>query len=335
MNAARGSHWSSFWQQGHMTSLPQGFKENYDGEFLRFWEEQFARLPRGARVLDVCTGNGSIALLAQEYSRRHDLQLQIKAVDAADIDAASVINHNPGLAQHLRAIEFIPNTLLEDLPEATASVDLVTSQFGIEYTDWARSAGNIYRILKQDGCFSLICHALDSKIVTEMELQVADFARLSRVTIFSHGVEFEDSPDFPKKFASQLNEALAEIYEIFQRNRSQLLSAIGSTLENIRKRALQQFDSGWLEFQQFRRGVLVNQAIANDLLAVNLKLKKSPAWYQAFVNAGLELMTSGDIHHHTGDKAGTYYRFRKSPRDARQAPNLTASSRSRAPPSPR
>ncbi|HEY9119557.1 MAG TPA: hypothetical protein VIN33_07345, partial [Marinobacter sp.] len=58
----------NYWRQGHLTSLPCGFSLNYDGEFLQFWHQQFALLGAGACVLDVCSGNGSIALLARDYS---------------------------------------------------------------------------------------------------------------------------------------------------------------------------------------------------------------------------------------------------------------------------
>jgi hypothetical protein len=144
-----------------------------------------------------------------------------------------------------------------------------------------------------------------------MELHVADFASLFTIDIFSKGIAFENGYDFPTTFAMQLNHALDQIYEIFQRNRSQLLSTVGSTLENIRKTAMEQFDTGWHQFQRFREGVKVNHAIACDLLAVNHALKMSPDWYKAFIGEGLEFIASGDIHYHTGDKVGEFHRFRK------------------------
>ena len=175
MHSEASDHWTDYWQQGNLTSLPRGFASNYEGEFLQFWEAQFAGLARDACVLDVCSGNGSIALLAKGYSARHQLDLQVKATDAAHIDMARVIDSHPDLSQHIQAIEFLPGVRLEALAVAPASCDLVTNQFGIEYSDWAMSASNIYRMLKPGGCFAMVCHSADSKILQAMESQQADY----------------------------------------------------------------------------------------------------------------------------------------------------------------
>ena len=312
MRIKKKEHWSNYWRQGHLTSLPCGFEANYDGEFLRFWDEQFALLGSGACVLDVCSGNGSIALLAQDYSRRKSLGFTIKAVDAADIDVSSAVKKNAALAQHLAAIEFVPNTLLERITEEPESADLVTSQFGIEYTDWNRSAKNVHRILKRGGYFSMVAHTLDSTIITQIELQLRDYNRLLNVEIFSRAFALEGSENSPGKFVSQLDHALDKIYEMFKRSRSDVLSGVGSALDNIRKLTVKQFDEGFQAFAQLRAGVRVSHSIANDLLRVGRALGKSPEWYRVFMEYGLELIESGALHYHTGEVAGKFYRFRKS-----------------------
>jgi ubiquinone/menaquinone biosynthesis C-methylase UbiE len=303
------SHWTKYWSQGNLTSLPCGFTANYDGEFLEFWQLQFAMLADRAVVLDVCSGNGSIALLARDYALRHSLDISVKAVDAADIDLTRVIERHPQLGQHAQAIQFLPGTLLEDVAEAPESIDLVTSQYGVEYTDWRASADNIVRMLRPGGHFSMVCHDLNSKVTREMERQQAGYAQLVDVGLFSS----VDEPDpSPEKFSQQLEETCAELYELFQRDRSsQLFSAAGQRLEDIRKLTLQADEAGRKAFVAFREGIYISYGIANDLLAVNRALGQSPDWYQVFVDAGLVLTGTSIVHYHTGENAGTGMQFSK------------------------
>jgi len=305
-------YWSRYWHQGHLTSLPCGFATNYDGEFLGFWEAQFALLNCGERILDVCSGNGAIALLAQDYSQRNALDLKVKAVDAADIDVTALVAHNLRLAPTIQAIEFVPNTLLEDMVEESESVNLVTSQFGIEYTDWNLSAKNIGRILKSGGYFSLVCHHSDTKIVARMEVMQREYAQLCNMDIFSREPGPENATDFPAVFIRRLDNALDTIYDMFQNDRSsEVLSGIGGQLDKILELTVREFHAGFQRFLQLREGVIISYATSSDLLALNRRLQEFPDWFEVFIEEGLELLRSGDIHYHTGETAGKSYQFRK------------------------
>lgn len=308
MDTPRGRHWSDFWRQGNLTSLPRGFADNYDGEFLQFWEAQFSLLHSGANLVDVCSGNGSIALLAEDYSRRNNLGMTVKAVDAASIDVSLLMQNKPNLSRHIQAIEFLPDTPLEDLRITAETIDLVTSQFGVEYTAWEASARNICSMLKPGGYFSMVCHSFDSKILREMEQQQAEYSKLAGIELFSADITIHQ----PEQFMQMLEQGLAVLYDIFQENRrSQLLSAVGSRLEEIRKLSLRQFDAGSHQFIQFREGINASRGIANDLLEVNHALRSAPQWYEVFIEAGLQLVNSGTLHYQTGDKAGSSYQFIK------------------------
>lgn len=288
--------------------MPRGFADNYDGEFLQFWDAQFSLLHRGARIVDICSGNGSIALLAQDFSQRNDLGLAVTAVDAASIDVSLLVQKHPKFSPHIQAIEFLPNTLLEELRMAQESVDLVTSQFGVEYTAWEASAENIYNMLQPGGCFSMVCHSFDSRILREMEQQQADYAKLASIELFSREISIHE----PAQFIQLLDQGLAALYEIFQGNRgSQLLSTAGGMLEDIRKLTLRNFDGGSRQFIHFREGINASRGIANDLLEVNHALRSHPQWYEVFIESGLELIDSGTLRYQTGDKAGSSYQFIK------------------------
>lgn len=155
MTTGSGQHWSDYWRQGHLTSLPRGFAGNYDGEFLAFWLARFADLPRSARVLDVCAGNGAIALLASEYSQQEGLNFRVTATDAADIDLQAITRPHPHLEPVTAGIDLLPNMPLEKLALPPESIDLACSQFGIEYTAWQRSASILSRALKPGASLAL------------------------------------------------------------------------------------------------------------------------------------------------------------------------------------
>lgn len=307
------AHWSKFWSQGHLTSLPYGFTSNYDGEFVHFWNKQFALLNNGDCVWDVCSGNGSIALLAQDFSQAKNLGLRVKAIDAADINITSITARHREFARHVEAIEFIPNTRLEDISAEPQSVSLVASQYGIEYTRWEQSARNINRVLKHGGYFSMICHSLDSKIVNQMELQHEDYARLCSLDIFARPIEIKRDPESLRKFIFKLDHTLDEIHAMFKKDRSSaVLANLGRELENILKLTVKDVPAGLRSFMQFRQGVNNSYAISQDLLDVNRKLRGVANWYEVFVDEGLELIESGDIHHRSGENAGKFYQFRKT-----------------------
>jgi ubiquinone/menaquinone biosynthesis C-methylase UbiE len=269
-------------------------------------------LEPGSCVLDVCSGNGSIALLAQDYSDRHRLDLEIKAVDAADIDTAALIEKKPEFESQILAIEFIPNTLFEDFPAEAASMDLVTSQYGIEYTDWELCAEKIHQLLKPGGYFSVICHAFDSKIMTQMEMQQRDYARLIDIDLFSQGIEPQYARAFPEKFVKQLDHTLDTIYAMFKQDRrSDVFSAVGPELEKICRETLDDFNSGFKRFTRFTQGIKISYATSSDLLRVNRRLQQSPDWFEVFIDKGLELAHTEDIHYRTKERAGKYYQFRR------------------------
>jgi len=304
--------WADFWQQGHLTSLPSGFACNYDGEFLAFWNQQFASLKPHSLVLDVCAGNGSIALLAQNYSEQHQLLLDIKAVDAANIDITALIKKYPDIADQIQAIKFVPNTPFEELAETANSTDLIVSQYGIEYTDWEVSAKKIHRLLKPGGYFSIVCHAVDSKIMIQMAMQQRDFARLNNLEIFSLRMGNERSLECQSTFVKELDARIDTIYGMFKENRtSDVLANVGRELEQILQLTQKDFNAGLNAFIRFCHGVNISYFTSTDLTALRDRLQRFPDWFKSFEHEGLEMIQSGDIPYHTGEKAGQCYRFRK------------------------
>ncbi len=153
--------WSRYWAAQPAHSLPGSLDEGYGGGIASFWDDVIGALQPQAEVLDLATGNGPVPRLMLQ--RRPDLR--IDAVDAADVAPlwAAGSSSMP---------RFHPRVRCETLPFPDATFDLVSSQFGIEYSKLPSSVGEVARVLRSGGVFAAVMHARDSHIVgvTEEEL---------------------------------------------------------------------------------------------------------------------------------------------------------------------
>ncbi len=153
--------WSFYWAQGNATSLPELFPQNYGGSLLEFWEETFAALRPGAHILDICTGNGAIALLAYEYARRKPLACRIDGVDRADIHPpAPLAPAAPRVTMH-----FSSRIQAEHLPFPGGTIDLAVGQFALEYCDMTAVIPELLRVLKHGGRVAFMIHHSESRTV--------------------------------------------------------------------------------------------------------------------------------------------------------------------------
>ncbi len=169
------SQWSSFWQQGHITTFGSSKPNNYDGVVRDFWREKFVELPDGAQILDIATGNGAIATLAAEVNNDRSKNFFIAATDLAVVKAEL---DDRGEVNALRnSIDFHSHTPCEKQPFDDDHFDLVTSQFGFEYSDIKRSLAEIRRVLKASGRFIAISHHLDSDLIKAAVVEIDVYKR--------------------------------------------------------------------------------------------------------------------------------------------------------------
>lgn len=161
--AERARSWDTYWASGALHSCVGSFGGNYAGEVREFWRAVAAGLPTGARLLDVATGNGALpALFIEDLPEA--AQLHIDAVDLADVHPSWLAK----VAEPARArTHFHSRVKAEQLPFADASFDLAVSQFGLEYTDTARSVAELRRVLKPGGTVALVLHSTASLIVRQ------------------------------------------------------------------------------------------------------------------------------------------------------------------------
>jgi SAM-dependent methyltransferase len=160
--------WDRFWSYDRLASFGTGKGAgNYGGEIAAGWRAFFASLPAGARVLDIATGNGAIALLAVEAGK----QLQVTGADLAAVRPAAFVSKGKSA---LKKVRFLAGTPAEKLPLDDASVEAVTSQYGIEYSDLEKSIPEAVRVLGPGGRLRFACHAAEGALATDTKGAIAE-----------------------------------------------------------------------------------------------------------------------------------------------------------------
>jgi SAM-dependent methyltransferase len=164
--------WNRYWQYDRIAScFDDAGAHNYEGEIAAGWRAFFAGLPEHCRLLDLCTGNGAIAILAAETSLAGGKALDIVAVDQADIDPASFVSRH---RRELETIAFHPATDVVALPFPDSSFEAVVSHYGLEYSDLSRSLGELARVAAPEARVRLVLHATEGVVRAGSERFVAD-----------------------------------------------------------------------------------------------------------------------------------------------------------------
>ena len=159
--------WSEYWRKGTITTFHGRFGQNYDGRVRDYWHGILNRLPTSAKIVDLATGNGAIALIAAQHGRRNEREYEITAVDYAKIDPQSLFS-NTEFAEDLGKIRFLSNTSIESTGLPGDAYDLATSQFGLEYADADAVVAEFARVLRQSNAvFAAMIHHADSAIVRQ------------------------------------------------------------------------------------------------------------------------------------------------------------------------
>lgn len=154
--SARREAWSAYWASGRLHSCATSFQGNYGGVIGAFWEDAFASLRPGARVLDLATGNGALPAMLWKMHRG--------AVQVDAVDLAGVAPDWMGDA-HAGSIRFHAGVDMHALPFQAGSFDCVSSQFGFEYGDRGRALAEACRVLAPTGSLQLVMHHQGSRLV--------------------------------------------------------------------------------------------------------------------------------------------------------------------------
>ena len=159
-------HWTEYWKNTNaLNSFAEGKQgQGYQKEVASFWSQQFSEIDSNSKVVDLGTGNGAVAVLAQQFSHDKKLGWQVFGLDAADIDPNQLTIKDKETKQHLNNIQFIANTPIEKSPFQSGTIDAFISQFAFEYSNLEQSLNQCMDCLKPGGIITMFCHHPESHI---------------------------------------------------------------------------------------------------------------------------------------------------------------------------
>lgn len=169
--------WDQYWQDGRLASCGGEGGANYQPVIAEGWRHFFNAVADGARILDICTGNGAVARLAAEVAAVRQRKVTIDAVDSATINPVRL-----GLGADL--IRFSSRTPAENLPFADGTFDVIVGQYAIEYTDVERTLAELRRVSRPSVALRFVTHATEGVAVQQAQRQLADVKRLCATGIF-------------------------------------------------------------------------------------------------------------------------------------------------------
>ncbi len=304
-------HWSNYWSAGYLTSLPENFQVNYNGEVAAWWHAVFAELPANCNILDLCTGNGAIALLASKYSMDNHKGFSISAIDASKIDANSVLRRYPEQAKFLEGVEFIGDCPVENSGLDSAFFDLLSSQYGVEYCNWKPAAQEIYRLLKPGGRFAFISHVGSSEIQSIMEQEEREYDNLRGWGFYGTIKNFLDGQCGARETQRKLRKIDKRLLKIHKRHRGALLDNTSRVIQHLVTLDVINFCSNKEKLKFFYMQHIYAQRRTKDMLDVSRSIIDAPEWYRVFEEAGLVLVGQDKILQKGKFYAGVAYRFQK------------------------
>jgi ubiquinone/menaquinone biosynthesis C-methylase UbiE len=268
--------WETFYRGGLVATCPTGADGGYDLEVRDAWVAFFSTLPDGARILDVGTGNGVVAMIAAETARATERNWEIHATDLAQIDPMRDV---PDAARRLASISFHPGVPTERLPFDAESFDAVSGHYALEYTDTTAALAEIQRVMKPGGNAQFIVHHADSMLVRSARLSLDDgelvlgqtkiFRRLHKLVTMENAV-----PGTTERVTAELREAI-QVLKAALRATQQLMGPgsgriLSVTLDAVQKllsaRKIMRPDVVGLDVDKVEANVRASVRRLNDLM---------------------------------------------------------------------
>lgn len=153
--------WTDFWNEENRNSCAAGL-EDRSSEITLFWSKCADSISSGEQVLDLCTGKGAvITLLLELESIAHDTLPSYAGLDLSSYDINLVLEK---FKNYSNRTSFYLSTSVEKMTFEDQSFDVLTSQFGLEYTLTEKALANLFRVLKPGGKLFFVTHHADSII---------------------------------------------------------------------------------------------------------------------------------------------------------------------------
>jgi ubiquinone/menaquinone biosynthesis C-methylase UbiE len=161
MTKLNSEHWSNYWEKGTITTFYKKFSGNYDGEIKAHWDSVFKDINNDSCIVDLCTGNGALLSLLDNYATDNNISFKAYGIDFAKL--------NPKITDKIKSLNIVlkENTGIENTGLKDNSVDLAISQYGIEYANIDGTVKELDRILKADAKVSFIMHEEKSQIIVD------------------------------------------------------------------------------------------------------------------------------------------------------------------------
>jgi len=162
MSKLNPDEWSSSWKNPEMVTTFGGmFEANYDYEILDFWKKHLTSID-AEHVVDLACGNGALVWIANEILNNSGNKTKITGIDIADIDPFKILKKKK---KNFPKVEFVGNSSIEKLPFDDASLDIIISQYGLEYSNLDLSVPEIARVIRPGGLIGFIMHNKNSVVV--------------------------------------------------------------------------------------------------------------------------------------------------------------------------
>ncbi len=163
----RSQAWTRYWASGALHSCDGSFAIEGEGAIAAFWRAVFADAPAQGHLLDLGTGNGGLMLAAARA---------LQAWQLSGVDLSRPILPWLEAGRDGDRIQLFAETWMEQVPLSSGTIDLLTSQFGIEYADHQQVVREALRLLAPGGRLALVIHHAESVVtrVAADELRALD-----------------------------------------------------------------------------------------------------------------------------------------------------------------
>ena len=199
--------WELYWQ-GDRTACCLNDGPHYAENLAALWRPLFTELEDGAKLLDLCTGNGAIAMMAKQDASARGIAISVSAVDYANINPA---HHVKTGAQWLQGIEFQGGVDCTALPFDDGVFDAATSNFGIEYADLRKAGEEAIRILSPGGRFQFILHAVEGTAARDSRTELQAIIAFEQKQLFDLFRRALDNVSLQNELQSEILKASKEI----------------------------------------------------------------------------------------------------------------------------
>ena len=315
----RDDSWNKYWEHGFLTSCRNAFVGNYEGAIRDLWLAFFGALAPSDRVLDICTGNGAIAMITNQVSRDRGLHLEIHGIDAAAIRPLETVQSDREL---LEGIHFHGLTPAESTGFEDRYFQASAGQYALEYTDVRACVEEMARISAPEARVQFVLHP-DRSIVMETSREEIRNARLlfDDSAIFASAGELirivgsaqtpqarQALKNDPAAEAARnaLNESASKVTEAAEASpHPQLLHmALQNVAEAYRKCGAEGPDVALSLLEDCRQRILANAERLEDLMSAGRTAEQIETIHGCFEHAGFDMEPPSLIHHERGPLMG-------------------------------